>query len=107
MSNILHTKNKWTATACFILGLMLVLMLSTAIFFIVTLGLLDLRGPEWKWVRIYGAGVEVGAHLWRNGVAILLAIHDLPLDEAPHDVVGRADRGKETRNKIGGIVLCH
>ena len=52
MSNILHTKNKWTAAACFILGLMLVLMLSTAIFFTVTLGLLDLRGPEWKWVRI-------------------------------------------------------
>ena len=55
MNNILHTKNKWTAAACFILGLMLVLMLSTAVFFIVTLGLLDLRGPEWKWVRIYGA----------------------------------------------------
>ena len=57
MNNILHTKNKWTAAACFILGLMLVLMLSTAIFFTVTLGLLDLRGPEWKWVRIYGAMV--------------------------------------------------
>ena len=98
MNNILHTKNKWTAALCFILGLMLVLMLSTAIFFTVTLGLLDLRGPEWKFHRHprpvgpAGAGVEVGAHLWRNGVAILLAIHDLPLDEAPHDVVGRADR---------------
>ena len=55
MNNILHTKNKWTAALCFILGLMLVLMLSTAIFFTITLGLLDLRGPEWKWVRIYGA----------------------------------------------------
>ena len=71
MSNILHTKNKWTAAACFILGLMLVLMLSTAVFFTVTLGLLDLRGPEWKWVRIYGAMVWLyfwvriyGAMVW-------------------------------------------
>lgn len=57
MNNILHTKNKWTAAVCFILGLMLVLMLSTAVFFFFTLGVLDMRGPEWKWVRIYGAMV--------------------------------------------------
>ena len=57
MNNILHTKNKWTAALCFILGLMLVLMLSTAVFFFLTLGVLDMRGPEWKWVRIYGAMV--------------------------------------------------
>lgn len=57
MNNILHTKNKWTAAVCFILGLMLVLMLSTAVFFFLTLGVLDMRGPEWKWVRIYGAMV--------------------------------------------------
>ena len=57
MKEILRTKNKWVAWTCFIVGLMLVLMLSTAVFFFVTLGLLDLRGPEWKWVRIYGAMV--------------------------------------------------
>ena len=57
MKEILRTKNKWMAWTCFIVGLMLVLMLSTAVFFFVTLGLLDLRGPEWKWVRIYGAMV--------------------------------------------------
>ena len=57
MKEILRTKNKWMAGTCFIVGLMLVLMLSTAVFFFVTLGLLDLRGPEWKWVRIYGAMV--------------------------------------------------
>lgn len=57
MKEILRTKNKWVAGTCFIVGLMLVLMLSTAVFFFVTLGLLDLRGPEWKWVRIYGAMV--------------------------------------------------
>ena len=47
MKEILRTKNKWVAGTCFIVGLMLVLMLSTAVFFFVTLGLLDLRGPEW------------------------------------------------------------
>ena len=57
MNKILHTKNKWTAGACYVIGLMLVLMLSTAVFFIVILGVLDLRGPDWKWVRIYGAMV--------------------------------------------------
>ena len=57
MNGILRTKNKWVAGTCFIVGLMLVLMLSTAVFFFVTLGLLDLRGPEWMWVRLYGAMV--------------------------------------------------
>lgn len=50
----MHTKNKWTAGACYVIGLMLVLMLSTAVFFL-TLGVLDMQGPDWKWVRIYGA----------------------------------------------------
>ena len=66
MKEILRTKNKWVAGTCFIVGLMLVLMLSTAVFFFVTLGLLDLRGPE-------------------------LAILGLPVDEAAHDVVDGAD----------------
>ena len=63
MKEILRTKNKWVAGTCFIVGLMLVLMLSTAVFFFVTLGLLDLRGPEWKWVRIYGA--MAGLYAWQ------------------------------------------
>lgn len=57
MNKILQTKNKWTAWTCYVVGLMLVLMLSTAVFFFLILGVLDLRGPDWKWVRIYGAMV--------------------------------------------------
>ncbi len=38
-----------------------------------------------------GAGVEVGAHLRRDGVALRLAILGLPVDETAHDVVDGAD----------------
>ena len=44
-----------------------------------------------------GAGVEVGAHLWRDGVALCLAILGLSVDEASHDVVDGVDRRGEKR----------
>ncbi len=44
-----------------------------------------------------GAGVEVGAHLWRDGVALCLAILGLSVDETPHDVVDGVDRRGEKR----------
>ena len=38
-----------------------------------------------------GAGMEMGAHLRRDGVALRLAIYDLSVDEAAHNVVDGAD----------------
>ena len=49
-----------------------------------------------------GTGLEVGTHLRRDGVALLLAVCLLPVDEAPHHVVDGTDQGKEIgkRNRI-------
>ena len=60
-------------------------------------GCILLRDP--RSAGLAGAGVEMGAHLWRDGVALRLAIPDLPVDETPHDVVDGADRGGEKRWK--------
>ena len=58
-------------------------------------GCILLRDP--RSAGLAGAGVEMGAHLWRDGVALRLAIPDLPVDETPHDVVDGVDRGGEKR----------
>ena len=48
-----------------------------------------LRDP--RSAGLAGARMEMGAHLWRYGVALRLAILGLPVDEAAHDVVDGAD----------------